>query len=504
MSYSILKNFHAVVFFNDEGDFFSSNFTEHPSTSHRGAGWTAIPWIGEARAAKGRSIIACPYGDPWSTGSPKRVFSIVRLMPGFKADESGFLEVQKTCDVLESILSVPEKDNIRIVIFRPDGKLFFQNRELSSDVIGAYRQRLTRPPSRPRFEYNPLLRDEEMLFVEESAYSGLAIVMAVSSKAMLRPIGLIRWASLAFAFSIIAVSLLFNWIASCRLTRNLRLIQERIENTELADMPPIVPHGSRRFDEFEMLDDAFQELAVRLDKAMKDELRSRTAWIQARLESLQSQIDPHFMFNILNLIAGKGIERGDPEIGRICDAIASMLRYSTSTAEHSASLAEEFDHVRAYLFLMKQRFEEDLSFTAEADERILSARLPKIVLQQIVENSFAHGFRRMKRGMRVSVRGIARDDRWLVEIGDNGEGFAPETIESLRTRLSELRGALREGCDGTPMEIGGMGLMNTYLRLYLFYGGDVSWSVGNSEAGGARVVIGGPLRWGEEGIAPHV
>ena len=204
-------------------------------------------------------------------------------------------------------------------------------------------------------------------------------------------------------------------------------------------------------------------------------------------------MNPHFLYNILTVLASKGLERGAPEIGEICDGIASMLRYSTSTADRSATMAQELDHVRTYLELMKNRFEDRLTFTLDVDPHVLSATLPKIVLQQLAENSNNHGFRTVARRMELALRGWRQGDRWVIEMVDNGQGFDPIELERQRAALAETAQRLREGTWGRGLSVGGLGLRNTYGRLHLFYQGNVSWTLENQSEGGARVTLSAPL-----------
>jgi len=204
-------------------------------------------------------------------------------------------------------------------------------------------------------------------------------------------------------------------------------------------------------------------------------------------------VNPHCIYNILNVLSNKGIVNGDDEICEICDNIASMLRYSTSTLKRTATIAEELEHVRKYLMLMKKRFEHRLEFEISADPEICNAAIPKIVLQQIVENSINHGFEKLQTIMYISVKGYASDGWWYIEITDNGQGFAPEVLNQLKIKMEEVKKELSGTESYKGLAIGGMGLINTYARLLLFHHGKFVFKLENAEGGGAKVTIGGIL-----------
>ncbi|MFZ4617062.1 MAG: sensor histidine kinase [Rectinemataceae bacterium] len=170
-----------------------------------------------------------------------------------------------------------------------------------------------------------------------------------------------------------------------------------------------------------------------------------------------------------------------------------MLRYSTSTEERSATIALEIGHVETYLFLMKQRLEERLDYQVEAAVAALAAPIPTIVFQQIVENSINHGYAKLHRPMRIEIRIQAEGGRWLAELLDDGEGFQSGKLEELKELVRTIGQDLRAGTGDQGLALGGLGLINTYSRLFLFYHGDLLWEMGNRETGGAWVRIGGPL-----------
>jgi two-component system, sensor histidine kinase YesM len=165
-----------------------------------------------------------------------------------------------------------------------------------------------------------------------------------------------------------------------------------------------------------------------------------------------------------------------------------MLRYSTSTTRRAATVAQEVEHVRTYLFLMKKRLEHKLEFSIEVDPSILEERIPKIVLQQIVENCITHGFG-AKKSLHISLVGKVKGDRWRIEVSDDGKGFEGAVLEGLRRKAAELTanpsGALYDGS-----ALGGMGLANLFSRLALFYEGDFDFELENATGGGAFVAIG--------------
>lgn len=490
-SYSIYKNFYAVVVFNRKGDFFSSNFRDHMAVSVAPGTIAGLPWIRRATEAAGRSVVVSPYEDAWRSKGKAEVYGRARVVPGIY-DELGFIEVQNRAEVLRQILSVPGREFVRVLVFQADGRPFYLSEDLSESLVEYYRAESGRTDRRAVFRPNPITKGAEFITSSRSTYSDLTVTLALDKRALLAPLSFVRYSSLGLGLVIILFSMIYTWFSSRQLVKPLKLMQGRMEATELSNLPQGKPIDHPD-DEIVALDAAFRSLTGRLDEAIQHELSSRTLWMQAKLDSLQAQVNPHFINNILTVIANRGLESGDEGIGQICQGVASMLRYSTSTEERSATIAGEIGHVETYLFLMKQRLEDRLDYHVEAAVAALAAPVPKIVFQQIVENSINHGYARLHKPMRIEIRIQAAGGRWLAELLDDGEGFQSARLEELKVTIGSIGEDLRAGTGDQGLALGGLGLINTYSRLFLFYHGDLLWEMGNRETGGAWVRIGGPL-----------
>jgi len=492
-TYSINKNFYAVAVFNRQGDFFSSNFLDHTAVSIDPDIIGGLPWTRRAKDEAGRSVAVSPYQDRWRDTGEMVVFGRARAVPGLNED-LGFIEVQNRSADLEAVLAVPDKEFVGVLVFQPDGELFYQSGKLTAGMVDSYYSE-TRRSDRPKgFNENPLTGEFEAISSFSSDYSNMTVTLVLSKRILLAPLGFVRLISGITAFLIILFSGIYTWFSSAQLTKPLKLIQGRMDATELSNLPHGKPLDHPN-DEIVALDQTFRNLTARLDDSIRRELDARTLWMQARLDSLQAQVNPHFLNNILTVIANRGLESGDEGIGEICNGVASMLRYSTSTEERSATIGKELEHVETYLFLMKQRLEDRLSYQIESEPSVLKAFVPKIVLQQIVENSINHGYQRIHKPICIGIRAFSSEGRWTVELTDDGQGFEDAGLADLNQRILAAEKSLRAGTEGRGIGLGGLGLINTYSRLFLFYKGDILWSLGNGENGGARVVIGGPLKF---------
>ncbi len=209
---------------------------------------------------------------------------------------------------------------------------------------------------------------------------------------------------------------------------------------------------------------------------------------------MQAQINPHFFYNVMNVISGRALSLGDETICQICSSLSGMFRYATGNRKRYATMEEEIGYLEKYLYLMKLRYMHRLSYTIEVDERLKGQILPKIVFQQIVENSIKHGFGSGQDTLGITVEGRLLEERglWQVEIADDGMGISQGTAQKLGENMDRMKKKLEENNTNIEMEFGGMGLLNTYARLTLLFGGGADLSVQPLDRG-TKVVITAPF-----------
>jgi two-component system sensor histidine kinase YesM len=492
LSYSVGKNFYSVNVFNRQGDFLSSNFSTHRTIGNVSTLIAASPWIERADGALGRALILPPYVDPWNQNEKVRVFGLARSVQG-PTGGMGYVEVQNPYSDLQRLFSVPDKEDISVLAVMRTGDVFFSSRAMDASLASYYSTLARSLKTSVSFTRNSVTGQDEIVTGSASEYTGIAVLLAQDKNALLGPLRFTRNMTFLIAVLIIAMSLVYNYLSSRQLTRPLRQLTQTMEKTGLENLPDSFTFESAN-DEIEALNISFQRLRARLNEAVGREIRSQSLQMQARLDSLQAQVNPHFIYNVLTVISSRGMEAGDEEICEICDGIASMLRYSTSTTKRAATIGEEIEHVKTYLSLMKRRFEHRLEYRIEVDPALLAQPVPKIVLQQIAENSINHGYQSVQKVMRITLRGSVQDGRWLVEMTDNGQGFDPLLLRALRERMATVRKEASHQGTRTGMAIGGMGIVATCARLALFYDADFIFTLENAEEGGARVTIGAPMR----------
>ena len=463
-SYAVDKHFHQIVLFDEVGDYFSSNFrVQTPAPARVIEMSKGIAWTAEASKLRGKLLLVAPYRDPWS-GQAQRVYGAARALKTVSG-VTCYIEVQRAQAELDELLTLGGFEGVNVELMN-DGGVFYAPEGQGDAPEGAI-----------------------VVTSEQNRY-GLYARLTLDSAAVRGDLALGALQIALICLMALAGSFFYIYFATRRLMRPLRTLQEAMDQTVLDNLDGRLAHHS--VDELKSLNEAFVGLCERLGGAVDEKMRAQRLELEARLDALQAQIDPHFLYNTLNVIMNRAMQIGDEEILTICEGIAGMLRYSTGTERRLATLGEEKKHLETYLTLMQKRFRHRLRCAVDIPEDMLALSLPKMTLQPLAENAIQHGFAHKGGQMRVDARAWMDEEYWRVEVNDNGEGFGEEVLKDLQEKLAAVRaGTFRPGAEG--LSIGGMGLINTYARLHFHFGHACKMTI-HSDSSGARVEIRAPLR----------
>lgn len=231
-------------------------------------------------------------------------------------------------------------------------------------------------------------------------------------------------------------------------------------------------------NEFDFLNDRFNEMAAEIqhliENVYKEQLRSQTA----SLKQLQSQINPHFLYNCLHFI-GIMNYRGDRDaIDAMVMNLGEYYRYTTRLEQTTSSLREEIQVVQNYLEIHRIR-KPLLTYTVEIPDTANDAIVPRLILQPIIENSIVHGIEQKNGPAWIHITGQVEGNRLCLVIEDSGAGLTEQALDKLRLSLSQPAEAHQ----------GGIGIWNVHQRLLLQYGSGAGLQLFHSSSGGLRTQL---------------
>lgn len=248
-------------------------------------------------------------------------------------------------------------------------------------------------------------------------------------------------------------------------------------------------------DELGILSGAFKQMQTDLkDKIEKDkELLEKDKLLkELELQMLQSQINPHFLFNTLNVLSKLALLEGAEKTSDLIVSVSNMLRYSLRKLDQPVTLLDEVEHVKEYFAIQQARFRDRVRFETEIDDTALKEPIPSLTIQPLVENAFIHGIAGMEAGAVIRLK-IRREGSCVrISVWDNGAGMSEEVRQAL-LKPDEGGKTAAAYSDST-----GLGTRNVFKRLQLFYGRADLVEIESRPGNGTTITLKLPIKEGTE------
>jgi two-component system sensor histidine kinase YesM len=284
-------------------------------------------------------------------------------------------------------------------------------------------------------------------------------------------------------FIIVSVILLAFFIRI--LMRPLSILATQLRNTGQGNFKSRISISG--CSEITSLSDEYNTMTARIDELIEKNYIAELNWKSAQLSALESQINPHFLYNTLQTISAEAIENDQMKINDMVMALSSMLKYTIRGPE-TVTLKTELDHVKDYLFLQKARFENRLTYEFVVARDIEEFPVPKISVTTLVENSIIHGMSKTADSVRIEITAEHAYGKLIITVTDDGAGIPAD-------RLSEIQNLLAES---DPHESGSriksgetecIGLRNLSNRLKLLYGKTARLCIYSTQYTGTSTVM---------------
>ena len=202
----------------------------------------------------------------------------------------------------------------------------------------------------------------------------------------------------------------------------------------------------------------FEEMADKMNSLINDVYLAQLNRKEMELEVLTNQINPHFIYNVFQLIQAKAVLTDNQEIEEMIQALSNMMRYTMERKREKVRIGEELAYINNFLMFYKARFPQIFTYQVNYDQELLNCLTLKFILQPVLENCFKHAFKDLKAGGIIDIHISKTEDDIVFTVWDNGHGMDEQELESLQERLDH------------NIEEAGIGIVNTNARLRLVYG----------------------------------
>jgi two-component system, sensor histidine kinase YesM len=450
-------------------------------------------WRELARQADGMPVLLSSQEVEYSSGNKDYVFSVIReIRDAASITPIGIIVFETSVNVMAK--TVQELDIItkgKSVILDQDNKVVYDSeRAYISQSIDSWGVASRLEGEQGSF---PLVMEgnDYICTYTTSSKTGWKMVAFVPTDEVTAAATITRNVTMLATLLITGFALFISIIISYLLTKPLTQMSKIMKQVQNGNTQ--VRLNVRYADEVGILGKHFNQMVGRIDELIGEVADSRLRKKEAEMRALQSQINPHFIYNTLETIRMMAELNDDDRVAAATYYLGQMLRYSLTKGDETGTVASELEHLEHYLYLQNIRFSDRFSLKQNIPAELLALPMLKLIFQPIVENSIYHGLEKRDGEGVITISGYTLGADTFFELEDNGVGISREKAERLNECFEKL---LYDG-DGSSKR--GIGLQNVNERIKLHYGTESGLRIDGKLGVGTTVVIklGGNGQWGK-------
>lgn len=301
--------------------------------------------------------------------------------------------------------------------------------------------------------------DGKLYSISRSEKTGWTVVDCTNVRELLSKSRQAQSVYVLTAIILVIVALLFSRFMARSITLPIQKLRDSMKKVQEGDfsVSDVVVDSK---NEIGSLTKSFDVMTHRIHELMEQNVHEQEEKRKSELKALQSQINPHFLYNTLDSIIWMAEGKKNEEVVLMTASLARLLRQSISNEDEVVPIANEVEYARGYLTIQKMRYKDKLEFQIEVDSSILYIPLIKLVLQPIIENAIYHGLKYKESKGLLIVKGFMKDGNAVLQVIDDGVGMDEETLAHIYDKHK------------VNYHSNGVGVYNVQKRLKLYYGED--------------------------------
>jgi two-component system sensor histidine kinase YesM len=378
---------------------------------------------------------------------------------------------EKIGDIIGIVKVSIREENIKDIITKANitktGAVYIQNSEGSiicssnPDISNNFviKDKINQALSRKNLSWDKITvgTDNYTVNAKDLLNTDWTLVTAIPYSEMLSESIRIRNLLIVLTLVIGLISYIVAYLISKSTTDRIVMLKNKMERVQEGDLEVSIASASQ--DEIGILINSFNYMVKRISILAEEQYKTGKDIKNAELKALQAQINPHFLYNTLDLINWKAIDNNVPEIAEISRSLAKFYKLSLSRGKDIITIQDEINHAKTYVEIQNLRFSNCITFEVDVEEELYGYYILKLILQPIVENSILHGIleNRDRRMGTISLTGRLENETVLLTVEDDGAGMTKERAEEILT------------VKGTS-ENHGYGVRNINNRIKLCYG----------------------------------
>lgn len=301
--------------------------------------------------------------------------------------------------------------------------------------------------------------DDQFWFYRSVSGGKMQILLTIPNQTIVDALFPTVASSIFVAIIAVLASVVCSVVYSKAISRPIRDLSEEMKTITLNEYSGSTLES--REDEIGILQDSFNHMITRNKELIAQQYQAKLEKQNAQLRALQAQINPHFMYNTLQVIGGMALEKDAPEVYSVTLALSDILRYSLNFSKEMVCLEEEVEYLKSYVMIQNERFGGKVQLKLELEPDTRKCLIPKLILQPLAENSFEHGLLNKAGDWLLTVEShTTPEGDLLICIKDNGIGFDSERLAQIREKIElDTVKALNSGSH--------IGLANVHARIKL-------------------------------------
>ena len=446
-------------------------------------------WYKDLYAAQGKLVVH--YGPSWLQdvySSHNNVVTVGRLMKSVKVGDTasyyqptGVMIFELSPLFINSLTSTHDLSSTELILTDQNNLIIFDSTQANrgKELADCY-PALTRQRDSDMDFFIPDL----MQYVQQQQLSyGWILYLLFDSSALYAKEALFVRYSIVLALILLFSALIISFVFSRNIVHSFAIISNSMKEIEAGHLDERL-HGSFP-QEMEGIVASYNHMLDSLQKQTNENYVIKLENLDSKYKALEAQINPHFIFNVLEMVNSEMILTGNSSSAKKIRSLAKMIRYNLDNNQEFVSLDMEMKHIGYYCSLLQEVYPDYSETIINLPEQLKNCKLPSHCIQPLVENAVKHGFTGCNHQgiLRISVQ--KQSDRLLVTVWDNGNGISKEKMEEIYKLLSSS--------DTAFVQTNSIGLINVHRRLRLKYGPDYGLQLKSTEGTFTEVTIVCPI-----------
>ena len=430
--------------------------------------FTRTRWFENMKALNVKKMLVPTHfqDEVISTGHKKNVYSYVSEIIDFNTKKSlGNILIDVNADVFRKIW---DKVNLKkyqqfIVIDNNKTIIYHSNEDfISSQFRSDYISKLLKAKNGSIIA--KVDNHSELVTFNTSSFTNWTVITITPLSILYKNIINLQYIIIITVALSIFISIFVAVLLSKNITKPISELKDLMKEAEQGNLSVKIKVNS--LDEIGELSLGFNNMITKINNLIETVYQTKFLKKEAELNALQAQINPHFLYNTLQIIDILAEEEGVDVICSVCHSLSRIFRYSINTGKEVVPLSDEIEHIKDYIYIHKLRFNNRFDVIYDIDEKLNNKKIIKLVLQPLVENAFFHGIENKISKSKIIISAKMVND--LIELTVEDTGIGMDEIQ-----LEKLRRTLNEEIIHSDMDVfsnRSIGIKNVNARIRLYFG----------------------------------